>query len=243
MTRSMKSPLRLSTTANKVLIIEDEPDVADLLALNLRRSGSYQISTAADGVRGLMRAREETPDLIILDWMLPGISGLEICLKLRGDARARQPSIIMVTAKSASSDCLMALEAGADDYVTKPFSPREVVLRAGVVLRTHRESPMSVLTVGAITLDQGRHHVTVLNHPVILARIEFNLLSSLMKHPGELCTRDQLLSEVWGYEKTMITRTVDTHIRRLRRKLGKQGELIETVRTYGYRIRNERRTA
>jgi DNA-binding response OmpR family regulator len=174
--------------------------------------------------------------LIILDWMLPGMSGLEICRSLRGHDRTQHVPILMVTAKSSSVDCLTALEAGADDYVTKPFSPREVALRAGNVLRNRQQRTPEAFTVGAITLDASRHTVTVANRPVILARIEFNLLAMLMKHPGELRTRDELLNEVWGYDKTMITRTVDTHVRRLRRKLGKWGEAIKTVRTYGYRL-------
>lgn len=221
---------------NKVLIIEDEADVADLIALNLRKSGRYQISAATDGVRGLLRAREESPDLVILDWMLPGMSGIEICRSLRRNDRTQHVPILMVTAKSSSADCLTALEAGADDYVTKPFSPREVALRAGAVLRSRELRAAETLTVGAITLDASRHTVTVANRPVILARIEFNLLTALMKHPGELRTRDELLSQVWGYDAAMVTRTIDTHVRRLRRKLGKWGEAIKTVRTYGYRL-------
>lgn len=226
----------LSRRPNKVLIIEDEADVADLIALNLRKSGPYQVTAATDGIRGLMRAREESPDLIILDWMLPGMSGLEICRSLRGQERTQHMPILMVTAKSSSADCLTALEAGADDYVTKPFSPREVALRAGIVLRSREQRAPETFTVGAITLDASRHTVTVANRPVILARIEFNLLAMLMKQPGQVHTRDELLNEVWGYDKTMITRTVDTHVRRLRRKLGQWGEAIKTVRSYGYRL-------
>lgn len=230
----------LSRRPSKVLIIEDETDVADLIALNLRKSGPYQVTAAVDGIRGLMRAREESPDLIILDWMLPGMSGLEICRSLRGHDRTQHLPILMVTAKSSSADCLTALEAGADDYVTKPFSPREVALRAGIVLRSREQRTPETFTVGGITLDASRHMVMVANRPVIFARIEFNLLATLMKRPDQLHTRDELLNQVWGYDNTMITRTVDTHVRRLRRKLGKHGELIETVRTYGYRIRSER---
>ena len=227
-----------STAGNKILIIEDEPDVVDMLTLALRKAGGFVLTTAADGASGLRRAREELPALIILDLMLPKMPGLEVCKVLKSDPATRHIPIIMLTAKAEEIDRIVGLEVGADDYVTKPFSPREIVLRMKAIMRRGKgEVVEEKLTAGPITLDPARHHVTVGLKTVRLTSVEFKLLSMLMQRRGRVQERDRLLNEVWGYESAIDTRTVDTHVRRLRKKLGKAAEAIETVRGFGYRLR------
>jgi len=224
-------------SSTRILIIEDEQDVIDLLTLHLRKAG-FTLSTATDGAAGLRQAREESPVLIILDLMLPKMPGLEICKVLKMDAATRQIPIIMLTAKAEEIDRIVGLEFGADDYVTKPFSPRELILRVNAILRRGKgEVEEAKLSIGAITLDPARHHVAVGGKPVRLTSVEFKLLSMLMRRKGRVQARDRLLNEVWGYESVIDTRTVDTHVRRLRKKLGKAAVAIETVRGFGYRIR------
>jgi len=224
-------------SSTRILIIEDEQDVIDLLTLHLRKAG-FTLSTATDGAAGLRQAREESPVLIILDLMLPKMPGLEICKVLKTDAATRQIPIIMLTAKAEEIDRIVGLEFGADDYVTKPFSPRELILRVNAILRRGKgEVEEAKLSIGAITLDPARHHVAVGGKPVRLTSVEFKLLSMLMRRKGRVQARDRLLNEVWGYESVIDTRTVDTHVRRLRKKLGKAAVAIETVRGFGYRIR------
>jgi DNA-binding response OmpR family regulator len=212
--------------------------VIDMLTLNLRKEASFTISTAPDGASGLRKAREENPTLIILDLMLPQMSGLEVCKSLKSDRATKHIPIIMLTAKAEEIDRIVGLEFGADDYVTKPFSPREIVLRVKAILRRGKgdvvEEPLSV---GPITVDPARHHVSVNGKPVRLTSVEFKLLSMLMLRRGRVQARDRLLNEVWGYESLIDTRTVDTHVRRLRKKLGKAADAIETVRGFGYRLR------
>lgn len=219
----------------KILIIEDETDVADLLTLNLRKA-SYRVSTAADGASGLQNARDNRPDCIILDLMLPKMSGLEVCRILKSDTTTSAIPILMLTAKAEEVDRIVGLEFGADDYVTKPFSPREIVLRIRAILR-RGEVPDESLKVGAIAIDAARHQVRVNGKQVHLTSLEFKLLRTLMQRQGRVQDRDRLLNEVWGYETVIDTRTVDTHVRRLREKLGKAGDLIETIRGFGYRLR------
>jgi DNA-binding response OmpR family regulator len=222
----------------KILIIEDEPDVIDLLALPLRKSGEFTLSTATDGVVGLRKAREEAPALIILDLMLPKMPGLEVCKLLRTDSVTRDIPIIMLTAKAEEIDRIVGLEFGADDYVTKPFSPREIILRIKAILRRRAGETMEEkLSSGLIAVDPARHQVTVAGKPVRLTSVEFKLLTMLLRRAGRVQTRDRLLNEVWGYEAAIDTRTVDTHVRRLREKLGKAANAIETVRGFGYRLR------
>jgi two-component system phosphate regulon response regulator PhoB len=220
------------------LIIEDEPDVIDLLALHLLKDPTYTVSTATDGISGLEKARGELPWMIILDLMLPKLSGIEVCKILKGDRGTRHIPIIILTAKSAANDRITGLEIGADDYVTKPFSPREVILRIKAIERRRSaEDADESLTTGPIMVDPVRHHVEVGGKPIRLTTAEFKLLTMLMKKPGRLLSRDMLLAGAWGYENLINTRTVDTHIRRLRRKLGKAARSIETVRGFGYRLR------
>jgi DNA-binding response OmpR family regulator len=224
--------------STRILIIDDEQDVIDLLTLHLRKAG-FALSTATDGVAGLRLAREESPALIILDLMLPKMPGLEICKVLKSDAATREIPVLMLTAKAEEIDRIVGLEFGADDYVTKPFSPRELVLRVNAILHRGKGEVVEEkkLTIGLITVDPARHQVDVGGKPVRLTSVEFKLLSMLMRRQGRVQERDRLLNEVWGYESVINTRTVDTHVRRLRKKLGKAADAIETVRGLGYRMR------
>jgi two-component system, OmpR family, phosphate regulon response regulator PhoB len=230
----------METMSGKIiLIVEDERDVVDLLALNLRKAG-FAISTAMDGAAGLQKARSEKPAFIILDLMLPKMPGLEICKILKSDPATRQIPIMMLTAKAEEIDRVVGLEFGADDYVTKPFSPREVVLRIKAILR-RAEGPAEdeSLSTGPIVIDPARHEVSVDGKRVNLTGLEFKLLRTLMQRRGRVQTRDRLLNDVWGYESVIDTRTVDTHVRRLRKKLGKVADAIESVRGFGYRLRED----
>jgi len=223
-----------------ILIIEDERDVVDLLALHLRKAGRFGISTASDGASGLDKARNERPAFIILDLMLPKMPGLEVCKVLKTDPATRHIPVMMLTAKAEEIDRIVGLEFGADDYVTKPFSPREVILRIKAILRRGEASrDEDRLAAGAITIDPARHEVSVAGKRVTLTSIEFKLLSTLMRRRGRVQARDRLLNDVWGYERVIDTRTVDTHVRRLREKLGKAGTVLETVRGFGYRLRED----
>ena len=222
-----------SASGNTVLIIEDERDVVDLLALNLRKAG-FITSTASDGAVGLEKARSA---LIILDLMLPRMPGLEVCKILKSDPGTRQVPIMMLTAKAEEVDRIVGLEFGADDYVTKPFSPREVVLRIRAIMRRgETKQGDDRLTAGSITVDPARYEVSVSGKRINLTSLEFKLLRTLMQRRGRVQARDRLLNDVWGYESVIDTRTVDTHVRRLRKKLGKAADLIESVRGFGYRL-------
>ncbi len=221
---------------HKILVVEDEADVLDLLLINLRAAG-FTVVTVEDGALALAKARSEAPSLIILDLMLPKMSGLEICKVLKSDAATRHIPVIMLTAKAEEVDKIVGLELGADDYVTKPFSPRELILRINRSLRRGKSDVPAVerLTVGELVLDHARHEVTVKKEPVELTATEFKLLALLMDRRGRVQGRDRLLNDVWGYESVIDTRTVDTHVRRLREKLGSLAAYIETVRGVGYR--------
>jgi DNA-binding response OmpR family regulator len=221
----------------KILIIEDESDVADLLEMGLRKAG-FKTTAAADGASGLQKARDTRPDFIVLDLMLPKMSGLEVCRILKADTATSHIPILMLTAKAEEVDRIVGLEFGADDYVTKPFSPREVMLRIRAILR-RGEKPGETLQAGPIAIDPARHQVRVSGKRVHLTSLEFKLLRTLMQRRGRVQDRDKLLNDVWGYESVIDTRTVDTHVRRLREKLGKAGDAIETVRGFGYRLREE----
>ena len=224
-------------SGRNILIIEDESDVADLLTLNLRKAG-FRISTAADGASGLQKARDDRPDFIVLDLMLPKMLGLEVCRILKSDTATSQIPILMLTAKAEEIDRIVGLEFGADDYVTKPFSPREVVLRIKAILRRAEGGAEDErLSAGSIVIDPARHEVSVHGKRVNLTSLEFKLLRTLMQRRGRVQARDRLLNDVWGYESVIDTRTVDTHVRRLRKKLGKAADAIESVRGFGYRLR------
>jgi len=222
---------------HKILIVDDETDVIDMLVVNLRGAG-FQVTSVEDGASAIAKARSESPSLIILDLMLPGMSGLEICKVLKGDGATRHIPVIMLTAKGEEVDKIVGLELGADDYVTKPFSPRELILRINRSLRRGKDKSPSQekLIVGELVLDHARHEVLVKGQPVDLTATEFRLLALLMERRGRVHGRDRLLNDVWGYESVIDTRTVDTHVRRLREKLGPLANYIETVRGVGYRI-------
>jgi two-component system phosphate regulon response regulator PhoB len=223
---------------HKILIVEDEQDVVDMLVRQLRKAGNFAAITASDGEAAIAQAQEAAPALIILDLMLPKMSGLEVCRVLKSNNATRQIPIIMLTAKAEEVDRIVGLEFGADDYVTKPFSPREVVLRINAILRRGSTSAgEKTLAASDIVVDADRHDVRIAGKPIDLTAIEFKLLSTLMQRRGRVQSRDRLLNEVWGYESLIDTRTVDTHVRRLREKLGKRGTLIETIRGFGYRFR------
>ncbi len=229
-----------AVSSKRILIVEDENDVVDLLTLNLRKAGGFLISKAGDGATGLTKARAEKPDFIILDLMLPKIPGLEVCKILKSEAATRHIPILMLTARAEEIDRVVGLECGADDYVTKPFSPREIVLRIKAILRRGAtEETDDRLSAGPITIDPARHEVLVNGKRVELTSLEFKLLRTLMQRRGRVQERDRLLNEVWGYESVIDTRTVDTHVRRLREKLGRAGEVVETVRGFGYRVREK----
>ena len=222
---------------SKILIIDDESDVADIVAMNLKAEG-YKTITADNGELGLTKAKAEAPQLIVLDLMLPKMSGLEVCKALKREASTSRIPIIMLTAKSDEVDRIVGLELGADDYVTKPFSPRELLLRIQSVLRRSNSGgeKQERIKVGDILLDHSRHEVLVKNEKVELTATEFRLLAILMERRGRVQTRDRLLNDVWGYESVIDTRTVDTHVRRLREKLGPVADYVETVRGVGYRM-------
>ncbi|NJL19429.1 MAG: response regulator transcription factor [Bdellovibrionaceae bacterium] len=221
----------------KILIIDDEPDVIDMVEMNLKAAG-FKICSAEDGESGLKKAREEQPTMVILDLMLPKMSGLEVCKALKKDAATSHIPVIMLTAKSDEVDRIVGLELGADDYVPKPFSPRELGLRVKSVLRRTQtvDHKQERLQLGDLVVDMARHEVFVRGKEVSLTATEFRLLAVLMERRGRVQSRDRLLNDVWGYESVIDTRTVDTHVRRLREKLGVLADYVETIRGVGYRM-------
>jgi two-component system, OmpR family, phosphate regulon response regulator PhoB len=222
----------------KVLLVEDEADVVEMLTRAFNRASGFSVITASDGASGLRRAREESPAFVILDLMLPKMPGLEVCKILKSDSLTRHIPVLMLTARAEEVDRIVGLELGADDYVTKPFSPREVVLRAQAILRrSEKPAEERTLVAGSITIDGVRHRVSVNGKVIRLTSLEFKLLRTLVQRRGRIQERDRLLRDVWGYESMIDTRTIDTHVRRLREKLGKAGDAIETVRGFGYRLR------
>jgi two-component system phosphate regulon response regulator PhoB len=222
---------------SKILVVDDEPDALDLVAFNLKQAG-LDVVTADDGAAALKRAREVVPDLILLDLMLPEVDGLEVCKQLRRDPATSSIPIIMLTAKAAEIDRVLGLELGADDYVTKPFSPRELVLRVKNLIRRRTEPTEAPdqLVFGELSVDIARHQVTVGRKRVELTATEFKLLTTLALRRGRVQSRDQLLQDVWEYDAVIDTRTVDTHMRRLREKLGTAARFLDTVRGVGYRF-------
>ncbi len=222
---------------SRILVIEDEQDLGTLLEYNLRADG-HEAEVVRSGAAGVSKARSWKPDLILLDLMLPDIAGGEVARLLR-EGEPRRIPIIMVTARGEESDRVKGLELGADDYVVKPFSVKELLLRVKAVLRRHSDEPTSdakKLAKGAIALDVERHEVRVSDKPVVLTALEFRLLRTFLERPGRVQTRETLLSDVWGIDADITTRTVDTHIKRLREKLGPAGDVIETIRGVGYKL-------
>jgi DNA-binding response OmpR family regulator len=222
----------------EILVVEDEPDILRLVVHHLEREG-FRCRTAATGPDAVQAARAHRPDLVVLDVMLPGLDGFEVCRRLRADPGTAGVPIIMLTAKSEEVDRVVGLELGADDYVVKPFSPKELVARVRAVLRRLRPAaPAERLAAGGITLDVGRHRAEVDGRALSLAPREFALLRTLLESPGRVLSREQLLIRAWGYARAdeIESRTVDVHVRRLRTKLGPAGDRIVTVTGVGYRL-------
>lgn len=226
----------------KILIIEDDRDIADLIAHHLTTE-KIPHEIVHNGAAGLAKARRILPDLILLDLMLPDMGGLEICRALKGDAKTAHIPIILVTAKGEEIDRVVGFEMGADDYMTKPFSPRELLLRVKAVLKrtlqknSQEKSSEEGKQFGKLWIDPVRYEVKVDKKEIKLTPLEFKLLKFFFENPGRVLTRDKLLDQVWGYDAALTTRTVDTHIKRLRERLGSAGDYIETVRGVGYRLR------
>jgi two-component system phosphate regulon response regulator PhoB len=226
-------------SAPTILVVEDEPDIRALVVHHLRREG-FACRTAATGAEALREVRASLPDLVLLDVMLPEVDGLEVCRRLRADARTAAVPVIMLTARADEVDRVVGLELGADDYVAKPFSPKELVARVRAVLRRARAraAPGEALRAGALVLDPSRRAVQLAGAPVALTPKEFDLLHALMEAAGRVLSRETLLNRVWGYARAdeIESRTVDVHVRRLRAKLGDEGRRIGTVKSVGYRF-------
>ncbi len=231
-------------TRPKILIIEDEPDIRELLQYNLGRDGC-DATAVADGKAGLAAARRLAPDLVLLDLMLPGIDGLEVCRRLRAEPATAGVAIIMVTARGEEADIVLGLGLGADDYITKPFKASEMLARVRAVLRrTREESRVSddrrVVTCGPLRIDPSRHRVTLDDQEIVLTATEFRILHYLAGRPGRVFTRDQILAASMSPNTMVLERNIDVHIRSIRQKLGEHRHLIETVRAIGYRFAEAR---
>ena len=228
---------------HRILVVDDEPDITALVAYHLAKAG-YRVSTAANGTDALKSAREERPDIVILDVMLPGASGYDVLAELRRREETRDVGVILLTARREEPDRIRGLSLGADDYLTKPFSPAELALRVNALLRRLAAPAVaqgSTLTAGPISIDRSAPRVAVDGQEIELTATEYKLLLTLVERRGRVQTRPQLLETVWEAQPDIQTRTVDMHVQRLRTKLGESGELIETVRGFGYRFRNAER--
>ena len=222
----------------KILVVDDEKNIVEAITYNLEKAG-FRTLTAGDGTRALELAQREVPDLITLDVMLPGIDGWEVCRRLRQDARTKRIPVIMLTVKGEETDTIVGLELGADDYLTKPFSPKELVARVKAILRRSKDAaPEEVIGVGTLQMDLGRHVVRVKGKPVELTTKEFELLKALLEAKGRVLARETLLDRVWGLEQSLEieTRTVDVHVGQLRKKLKDEAERLVTIKNVGYRL-------
>jgi two-component system phosphate regulon response regulator PhoB len=229
----------------KILVVDDEPDVTELVAYHLKAKG-FHVECLNDSTASISKARSFHPDLIILDIMMPHLSGIQLCRILRADNKLSKVPIIFLTAKAEPHDRIEGLESGADDYLGKPFSPKELVLRVESILRrmaAPKEPTSAKLQIGDIVLDSEVHRVTVRGSPLELTATEFKLLRLMMERQGRVQTREHLLLNVWNYSTEIETRTVDTHVRRLREKLGTEAGWIETIRGVGYRIADKKMPA
>ncbi|HEY8104673.1 MAG TPA: response regulator transcription factor [Gemmatimonadales bacterium] len=228
-----------ANATHRILVVDDEPDITALVAYHLAKAG-YRVSTAATGPDALKAAREERPDIVVLDLMLPGVSGYDVLAELRRREETREVGVILLTARREEADRIRGLSLGADDYLTKPFSPQELSLRVQAVLRrlgAPAVSAGSTLAAGPISVDRSAHRVTIGGQELTLTATEYKLLLTLIERRGRVQTRPQLLETVWEAQPDIQTRTVDMHVQRLRSKLGEAGKLIETVRGFGYRFR------
>ncbi len=224
----------------KICIVEDDEDILQLLSYNLRAAG-FEMTTSQDGYEALTLIKQGPPDIILLDLMLPGLDGLEVCKELKRNSETRNIPVIMLTARGEEVDRIVGLELGADDYVVKPFSPRELILRIRAVLRRfapQQDSEPAVWQEDGLRLETEAHRTVVDGEEVSLTATEFKLLSELVRNRGKVLSRDQLLDKVWGYQFEGYARTVDTHIRRLRQKINAYADRIETIRGVGYRFRS-----
>jgi two-component system alkaline phosphatase synthesis response regulator PhoP len=225
----------------KILIVEDDPDIAQLVKLYLERDG-FRASIAKSGAEALLLVKSGKPDLLVLDLMLPEIDGIEVCKRLRNAPDTALLPIIMLTAKSEESDTIIGLELGADDYVTKPFSPKALVARVKALFRRlerTEEPKRSSFSFGPLSLDPARHEITVKGKEVSLTAKEFGLLEHLLRHPGRVLTRDVLLNTVWGYDYYGTTRTVDVHVRRLKMKIPLLNDAIVSIKSLGYKLTDQ----
>ncbi|HEU5220417.1 MAG TPA: response regulator transcription factor [Gemmatimonadales bacterium] len=226
--------------SHRILVVDDEPDITALVAYHLARAG-YRVSTAGNGQDALKAARDERPDIVVLDLMLPGVSGYEVLRELRQRRETADVGVILLTARREEVDRIKGLSLGADDYLTKPFSPQELTLRVAALLRRLAAPAVaagSALVEGPLTIDRGAHRVMLHGEEVPLTATEFKLLLTLAERRGRVQTRPQLLETVWEAQPDIQTRTVDMHVQRLRSKLGEVGEMIETIRGFGYRFRS-----
>lgn len=232
--------MSLPGAGERVLVVDDEPDIVALVVYHLARAG-YLVSSASSGPDALAVARRERPALVVLDLMLPGLSGYDVLQQLRSDAGTREVAVLLLTARRDEPDRIRGLTLGADDYLTKPFSPQELVLRVGAILRrvgsSRPQEANESLTIGPVVIDRSAHRVTVDGQDVELTPTEYKLLLTLAERRGRVQARGHLLETVWEAAPDIQTRTVDMHVQRLRAKLGAAGELIETVRGFGYRLR------
>jgi len=224
----------------RILIVDDEPDIVEVLEYNLRQAG-FTVVTVRDGATAMAEVRRHRPDLVLLDVMLPDLSGTEICKRLRRDPATETVPIVMLTALGNEIDRVVGLEVGADDYVVKPFSPRELILRINAILRRAqggepKATSPDQITIGLLEIDVPHHRISVGGEEVLLTTIEFKLLYDLACRVGRVQSRELLLERVWGYAPGVETRTVDTHVKRLREKLGAARDHIETLRGWGYRM-------
>ena len=230
---------------HRILVVDDEPDITALVAYHLAKAG-FRVSTAANGPDALKAAREEKPDIVILDLMLPGISGYDILAELRKREETKEVGVVLLTARREETDRIRGLTLGADDYLTKPFSPQELSLRVRALLRRLAAPPVSAgstLVAGPVTIDRSAHRASVAGEELSLTATEYKLLLTLVERRGRVQTRPQLLETVWEAHPDIQTRTVDMHVQRLRTKLGDAGRLIETVRGFGYRFKGAERGA
>jgi two-component system phosphate regulon response regulator PhoB len=219
----------------RVLIVDDDPDILRLVSYNLMQAG-FEVITAQNGRKALESVQKHPPDLIILDLMLPDVDGMEVCRTLRNRENSRRIPIVMLTARSEEIDRVVGFELGADDYVMKPFSPRELVLRVKSIFRRMKDERTDLLRSGDIQLYPERRQVFIGSAQIVLTAKEFDLLQELMRAHGNVLTREILMDRVWGYHGEATSRTLDTHVRRLREKLGREGSHVETVRGVGYRM-------
>jgi len=227
----------------KVMIIEDEPDILEMIEYNLVREG-YKTCSALDGESGIRLIAQENPDIVLLDLMLPGLNGIEVCRQVKADSMTRHIPVIMVTAKGEESDILLGLGIGADDYVTKPFRPKELIARVNAVLRRgqikeeHRAKER--IALDGVVIDPGRHEIHVDDRSVFFTATEFKILHFLASNPGRVFTRESLLSTVLGEDALVIDRNIDVHIQAVRKKLGTHRSLVETIRGVGYRLKDKK---